>query len=189
MPALGCCSRAWSPSPSSARTASPCCARSSASRASTALFRLVLADRGSASHPLARSRSLWDQTLPLPPAARRPDRDRPLYGDVAGPDGQSLRLLVRRDRPCPCQARALPLAGRRRPGRDPTPSAQRFDRLPSLALGSLVPRPPGRAPAPGPLRPAPLRRIAGRPRRDPRRPRPPARGPLAGRARSRWPTS
>ncbi len=90
---------------------------------------------GDPDHPLERSSSLWDQTLALPPAARdRPATD-PWTGDVAGPEGQSLRLLVRAITLPDAKAPLLfAVAGDRAEIRA---QRQRFDRLLSLALGGL----------------------------------------------------
>jgi signal transduction histidine kinase len=103
---------------------------------------------GAPDHPLDRSSSLWDQTLPVPPApGGRPwtgvatDQAAgpwtgPWTGDVAGPDGQSLRLLVRLitlpDRAAPL---LFAIAGDRA---EIAAQKRRFDRLLTLALAGLL---------------------------------------------------
>ncbi len=94
---------------------------------------------GDPEHPLERSSSLWDQTLPLPPApAGQPATDLstgPWTGDVIGPDGQSLRLLVRAiTLPDAAAPLLYAVAGERA---EISAQKRRFDRLLSLALGGL----------------------------------------------------
>jgi signal transduction histidine kinase len=90
---------------------------------------------GAPDHPLDRSSSLWDQTLPVPPTAGGHSLSRPWSGDVTGPDGQSLRMLAR---PITLPDAATPLlfavAGDRA---EMAAQKRRFDRLLTLALGGL----------------------------------------------------
>ncbi len=95
---------------------------------------------GTPDHPLERSSSLWDQTLALPPAlsdqASNPSPGTgPWTGDITGPEGQSLRLLVRAITLPDAKAPLLfAVAGDRAEIRA---QRQRFDRLLALALGGL----------------------------------------------------
>ncbi|MGH6943865.1 MAG: sensor histidine kinase, partial [Geminicoccaceae bacterium] len=81
--------------------------------------------------PLARSASLWDQTLPVPPASGV----RLSAGDIKGIDGRELRQI----------ARAITLPGRDAPlvysvaadRGEISDERARFDRLLALALGVL----------------------------------------------------
>ena len=81
--------------------------------------------------PLARSTSLWDQQLPVPPASGLEATG----SDAAGPDGRGLRLVARAiTRP----GRDVPLtyvvAGDRS---EITRESERFNRLLAIALGVL----------------------------------------------------
>jgi signal transduction histidine kinase len=106
---------------------------------------------GEPEHPLERSSSLWDQTLPLPPAAggqppTGPSTGPPTgpstgpwtgrwTGDVTGPEGQPLRLLVRAITLPDAEAPLLyAVAGDRA---EISAQKRRFDRLLSVALGGL----------------------------------------------------
>ncbi len=102
---------------------------------------------GTPDHPLDRSSSLWDQTLPLPPAVSDQPQGGPWTGawtgawtgpwtgDITGPQGQSLRLLVRAITLPDVEAPLLfAVAGDRAEIRA---QRQRFDRLLALALGGL----------------------------------------------------
>ncbi len=86
---------------------------------------------GDPARPLDRSTSLWDQSLPVPAGAG----SEPWTGDVRGPDGQALRLLVR---PITLADAKAPLwfavAGDRA---EISAQKRRFDRLLVLALGAL----------------------------------------------------
>jgi signal transduction histidine kinase len=86
---------------------------------------------GAGDRVLRRSPSLWDATLPLPASASGARAT----GDVAGPDGQPLRLLVR---PIILPGADAPLlyavAGDRR---ELQADRQRFNRLLTFALGVL----------------------------------------------------
>jgi len=81
--------------------------------------------------PLARSTSLWDQQLPVPPASGLEATG----SDAAGPDGRGLRLV----------ARAITLPGRDVPltyvvagdRSEITRESERFNRLLAIALGVL----------------------------------------------------
>ena len=81
--------------------------------------------------PLARSTSLWDQQLPVPPASGLEATG----SDAAGPDGRGLRLV----------ARAITLPGRDAPltyavagdRSEITRESERFNRLLAIALGVL----------------------------------------------------
>jgi len=98
---------------------------------------------GAPDHPLDRSSSLWDQRLPVPPApGGRPWTGSatgpwtgPWVGDVVGPDGQSLRMLVRLiSLPDAAAPLLFAVAGNRDEMAAPK---RRFDRLLMLALGGL----------------------------------------------------
>jgi signal transduction histidine kinase len=86
---------------------------------------------GDGERVLQRSRSLWDQTLPVPLGIDQLART----GDASGPEGQPLRLLAR---PITLPGRDAPLlyavAGDRR---EVQAEEQRFNRLLSFALGVL----------------------------------------------------
>jgi signal transduction histidine kinase len=99
---------------------------------------------GAPDHPLDRSSSLWDQALPVPPApggrpwtggASSGPWTSPWVGDVTGPDGQQLRMLVRLitlpDAPAPL---LFAVAGDRA---ELAAQKRRFDRLLTLTLGGL----------------------------------------------------
>jgi signal transduction histidine kinase len=90
---------------------------------------------GNPARPLDRSSSLWDQTLPLPSAATGHLRADRWIGDVSGPDGQSLRMLVRAIT-LPGAAAPLPFAVAG--DRDEIDAQKgRFDHLLTLTLGAL----------------------------------------------------
>ena len=90
---------------------------------------------GNPDHALERSSSLWDQSLALPPVAGDQLATGSWTGDVVGPEGQSLRLLVRAIMLPDAKAPLLfAVAGNRAELRA---ERQRFDRLLSLALGGL----------------------------------------------------
>ncbi len=90
---------------------------------------------GEPGHPLERSSSLWDQTLPVPAAATEPPAAGAWTGDVTGPDDRPLRLLVRTITLPDAEAPLLfAVAGDRA---EISAQKRRFDHLLSLALGGL----------------------------------------------------
>ena len=101
---------------------------------------------GDPGHPLERSSSLWDQSLRLPPATAEPGTGPwtapwtapgtgRWTGDVPGPEGQTLRLLVRAITLPDAKAPLLfAVAGDRA---EISAQKRRFDRLLSLALAGL----------------------------------------------------